>query len=69
VLAFNDLYGGTIRLLNEIKTKSSGINVTYVDFNKYFSKEIKKNTKLIWIETPTNPLLKITDLKKNIKYS
>ena len=64
VLAFNDLYGGTFRLLNEIKSKSSGINVTYVDFNKSFSKEIRKNTKLIWVETPTNPLLKITDLKK-----
>ena len=64
IIAFDDLYGGTFRLFNEIKAKSSGISVTYVDLNKSFAKEIKKNTKMIWIETPTNPLLKITDLKR-----
>jgi cystathionine beta-lyase/cystathionine gamma-synthase len=64
IIAFDDLYGGTFRLFNEIKSKSSGISVTYVDLNKNFTKEIKKNTKMIWIETPTNPLLKITDLKR-----
>ena len=64
IIAFDDLYGGTFRLFNEIKTKSSGIKVSYVDLNKNFSKEINKNTKMIWIESPTNPLLKITDLKR-----
>ena len=64
IIAFDDLYGGTFRLFNEIKSKSSGISVTYVDLNKSFTKEIKKNTKMIWIETPTNPLLKITDLRR-----
>ena len=64
IIAFDDLYGGTFRLFNEIKSKSSGISVTYVDLNKNFTKEIKKNTKMIWIETPTNPLLKITDLRR-----
>ena len=64
VIAFDDLYGGTFRLFNEIKSKSSNIEFTFVDLNTNFSKEIKKNTKMIWIETPTNPLLKITDLKR-----
>jgi cystathionine beta-lyase/cystathionine gamma-synthase len=65
IIAFDDLYGGTFRLLEEIKKKSSAIEISYVDFNKVdLNKVIKKNTKLIWIETPTNPLLKITDLKK-----
>ncbi len=64
IIAFDDLYGGTFRLFNEIKAKSSGIQVTYMDLNKNINKEIKKNTKMIWIETPTNPLLKITDLKR-----
>ena len=64
VVAFDDLYGGTFRLFNEIKAKSAGISITYLDLNKNFSKQIKKNTKMIWIETPTNPLLKITDLKR-----
>ncbi|MDC3154594.1 PLP-dependent aspartate aminotransferase family protein [Pelagibacteraceae bacterium] len=64
VIAFDDLYGGTFRLFNEIKAKSSGIEFTFLDLNTNFSKEIKSNTKMIWIETPTNPLLKITDLKR-----
>ena len=64
IIAFDDLYGGTFRLFNEIKAKSSGITITYMDLNKNINKEIKKNTRLIWIESPTNPLLKITDLKR-----
>ena len=65
IIAFDDLYGGTFRLLEEIKTKTSGLSISYVDYNKIDLKNvIRKNTKLIWIETPTNPLLKITDLKK-----
>ena len=65
IIAFNDLYGGTFRLLNEVKVKSSGLVVSYIDFNtESISKHITKKTKLIWIETPTNPLLKVTDLKK-----
>ena len=64
VIAFDDLYGGTFRLFNEIKAKSANIEFTFTDLNKNFSKLIKKNTKMIWIETPTNPLLKITDLKR-----
>ena len=65
IIAFDDLYGGTFRLLEEIKSKSSNLEISYVDYNKVdLNKIIKNNTKLIWIETPTNPLLKITDLKK-----
>ena len=68
IIAFNDLYGGTFRLINEIKVKSSGLKVAYIDFNKEnIAKHITKKTKLIWIETPTNPLLKVTDLKKIAK--
>tara|TARA_B100000902_G_C27276999_1_gene899394 strand:- start:264 stop:1430 length:1167 start_codon:yes stop_codon:yes gene_type:complete len=64
VIAFDDLYGGTFRLFNEIKAKSSNIDFTFVDLNTNFSKHIKKNTKMIWVETPSNPLLKIADLKR-----
>ena len=65
IIAFDDLYGGTFRLLEEIKTKTSGLEISYIDYNKIDLKNvIKKNTKLIWIETPTNPLLKMTDVKK-----
>ena len=64
VIAMNDLYGGTVRLFNEIKTISQGIEVTYVDMtdmqNVLEAKTDK--TKMIFVETPTNPLLKVVDL-------
>ena len=64
VIAMNDLYGGTVRLFNEIKTLSQGIEVTYVDMtdmqNVLEAKTDK--TKMIFIETPTNPLLRVVDL-------
>lgn len=64
VIAMNDLYGGTVRLFNEIKTLSQGIEVTYVDMtdiqNVLDAKTDK--TKMIFVETPTNPLLRVVDL-------
>ncbi|MEK9852858.1 MAG: aminotransferase class I/II-fold pyridoxal phosphate-dependent enzyme [Flavobacteriaceae bacterium] len=64
VIAMNDLYGGTVRLFNEIKTLSQGIEVTYVDMtdmqNVLEAKTDK--TKMIFVETPTNPLLRVADL-------
>ena len=64
VIAMNDLYGGTVRLFNEIKTLSQGIEVTYVDMtdmqNVFEAKTDK--TRMIFVETPTNPLLRVVDL-------
>ena len=64
VIAMNDLYGGAVRLFNEIKTISQGIEVTYVDMtdmqNVLEAKTDK--TKMIFVETPTNPLLRVVDL-------
>ena len=64
VIAMNDLYGGTVRLFNEIKTISQGIEVTYADMtdmqNVLEAKTDK--TKMIFVETPTNPLLRVVDL-------
>ena len=66
VIAMNDLYGGTVRLFNEIKTLSQGIEVTYVDMtdmqNVLEAKTDK--TKMIFVETPTNPLLRVVDLSE-----
>ena len=66
VIAMDDLYGGTVRLFNEIKTKSQGITVTYVDMTDFdnVEKAFTDKTKMIFVETPTNPLLKIADLEK-----
>ncbi len=64
VIAGDDLYGGTVRLFDRVFTQM-GIEITYVDLLRpeNFDKHKKPNTKLVWIETPTNPLLKIIDIK------
>jgi cystathionine gamma-lyase len=65
VIATDDLYGGTRRLFERVKKQSAGIEATYVDLTnvKALEAAIRPNTKMIWIETPTNPLLKLIDLR------
>jgi cystathionine gamma-lyase len=65
VVASDDLYGGTRRLFERVRKQSAGIEATYVDLTdlKNLDGAIRPNTKLIWVETPTNPLLKLTDLR------
>lgn len=66
VIATDDLYGGTYRLLEKVRKNSAGIHVSFVDFShpENIVSSITSNTKMIWVESPTNPLLKIVDLKK-----
>ncbi len=63
VIVSDDVYGGTYRLFDKVLTKS-GFQFTYVDMSdsKTIAAAVKPNTKAIWVETPTNPLLKIGDL-------
>jgi cystathionine gamma-synthase/cystathionine gamma-lyase len=64
VVVGDDLYGGSYRLFEKVFRKF-GLDVTYADMDEIasFKKAIKKNTRLVWVETPTNPLLKLIDLK------
>jgi len=64
IIATEDLYGGTYRLFEEIYNRQN-ITVTYVsgDEPENFEKAITDKTKLIWLETPTNPLLKLIDIE------
>lgn len=64
IVAGDDIYGGTYRILERV-LKKWGVLTSYADVDDIgsFEKMIRKNTKLIWIETPTNPLLKIVDIK------
>ena len=64
VIASNDLYGGTYRLFTKM-FEPIGISFTFVDMTKNSEVEeaITDDTKLIWIETPTNPLLRVADIK------
>lgn len=63
IVATDDLYGGTIRQFRLISEKN-GIEITYVDTSdlKKISEALQDNTKLIYIETPTNPMMQITDI-------
>ncbi len=65
VICSDDVYGGVSRLYNNLLVNYD-LTFTYVNSSdpKAVENAIQKNTKLIWIETPTNPLLKVTDLKK-----
>jgi cystathionine gamma-lyase len=65
VIAMDDMYGGTFRLFDKV-LKHDGIEFTFTDLTKFenFEKAIKPNTKLVWLETPTNPTLKLVDIKK-----
>jgi len=64
LLAFDDLYGGTRRLFNKVLEPNFRVEVSYVDAREpeRVKKSIRKNTRIIWLETPTNPLMKICDL-------
>ena len=65
VVASDDLYGGTYRLMEDVRKRTSSLDFSFVDFSNTDNilKEIKSNTKMLWLETPSNPLLKITDLQ------
>lgn len=65
VIAMDDMYGGTFRLFDKI-LKHDGMEFSFVDLTKVenFEKAVKPNTKLVWLETPTNPTLKLVDIKK-----
>jgi cystathionine gamma-lyase len=65
VIAVDDLYGGSRRLFERVRRRSAGLDVSYLDLTEPAAIEaaIRPNTRLIWIETPTNPLLKLVDLE------
>ena len=64
VVVSDDLYGGTFRLFEKVRKRSANLDFTFVDLTdaSVLEREIKKNTRMVWIETPSNPLLKIIDM-------
>ena len=61
VVAGDDLYGGTFRLFERVRKRSAGLQFTFTDPSG-FRGAIRPNSKMLWVETPSNPLLKLTDL-------
>ena len=71
VIAMDDLYGGTYRLFEDVRKRSAGLQFTFSDLSDLstLQSSITSNTKMIWVETPTNPLLKIVDLVEIAKFA
>ena len=64
IVAMHDLYGGSYRLFENVRKRSAGLNVSFVDLTDTAALDasLQPNTRMIWVETPTNPLLDIVDL-------
>ena len=64
VIVMAGVYGGTFRLMQDYRSKTSGLHASYIDLNdlEALAANRRENTRLIWIETPTNPLLQLVDL-------
>jgi cystathionine gamma-lyase len=65
VIAMDDLYGGTYRLFDRVRRRSAGLSFSFLDLSDIAAVEaaIRPETRMIWVETPTNPLLKLVDLE------
>ena len=65
IVATDDIYGGTFRLLERVRKRTAGFKVDFVDFTDLAAVEaaIRPETRLLWVETPTNPMIKIVDLE------
>ena len=65
VIANDDMYGGTFRLFDKV-LRHNGLDFTYTNLTdaENFKKALKPNTKMVWLETPTNPTLKLVDIRK-----
>ncbi len=64
IIAMDDMYGGTFRLLENVRKRSAGYAIDYVDLtdSSAFQEAIRADTRMVWIETPSNPMLKIVDI-------
>ncbi|MCX7117163.1 MAG: PLP-dependent aspartate aminotransferase family protein [Legionellales bacterium] len=65
VIAMDDLYGGTFRLFDKVKTRTNQLSFSYIDMShvETLYDAMQPNTQMIWVETPSNPMLKLADLR------
>ncbi|MCB1626273.1 MAG: PLP-dependent transferase [Xanthomonadales bacterium] len=66
VLAMDDLYGGTFRLFDKVRARTAGLRFRFLDLSRpgAIAAAVTPDTKMIWVETPTNPMLKLVDLNE-----
>ena len=71
VISMDDLYGGTYRLFENVRKRSAGLDFSFTDISILSNLEssLQENSKMIWVESPSNPLLRIVDLKEVSKFA
>ena len=71
VISMDDLYGGTYRLFENVRKRSAGLDFSFADISIVANLEssLQENSKMIWVESPSNPLLRIVDLKEVSKFA
>jgi cystathionine gamma-lyase len=71
VVCMDDVYGGTFRLFERVRRRSAGLDFSFVDLNDMAALEaaVKPETRLIWCETPTNPMLKVVDIARLAEFA
>lgn len=69
VVAMDDLYGGSFRLFDKVRGRSAGLKFSYVDLADLdqVAQSIQPETRMIWVETPSNPMLKLVDIRAIVK--
>ena len=69
VVAMHDLYGGTYRLFEQVRRRSAGLDFSFVDLSRPGTLEsaLRPDTRMVWVETPTNPLLHLVDLEEVVQ--
>jgi cystathionine beta-lyase/cystathionine gamma-synthase len=65
IIASDDLYGGSFRLFERVRKRSMGLQISFIDMSdaQAVRAALRPNTKMVWVETPSNPLLKLIDLE------
>ena len=71
IVCMDDVYGGTYRLFERVRRRSAGLDFSFVDLNDMAALEaaVRPETRMIWIETPTNPMLKIVDIPRIAEFA
>jgi len=71
IVAMNDLYGGTFRVFERVRRRSANLDSSFVDLTQHanLAKAVRPQTKMIWIETPTNPTLRLVDIAQVAEFA
>jgi len=71
IVAMNDLYGGTFRVFERVRRRSANLDISFVDLTQQenLAKAVRPQTRMIWIETPTNPTLRLVDIAQVAEFA